>query len=154
KARFWGLNPKREIHYQTDAEYEEHFRYLFREAVCCRLRSDQPVWAELSGGFDSSSIVCMAHDLWEHGEAEAPAVETVSRVFDEAQGSDERKFIKPVEAKIGKKGLYLREDDYRMVSPLGEKYSKVFPNPIADLAEYYHALSNAMKERGARVVLM
>jgi asparagine synthetase B (glutamine-hydrolysing) len=96
----------------------------------------------------------MGHDICEHGETEAPAFETVSRVFDEAKGSDERKYIEAVEKKIGRKGLYLREDDYRIESPLGEKYSRVFPNPIDHLAEYYHALSNAMKTRGARVVLM
>jgi asparagine synthase (glutamine-hydrolysing) len=153
-ARSWRLDPDHQIRYRTDAEYEEHFRHLFREAVKCRLRSDRPVWSELSGGFDSSSIVCMAHDIRLQGAAEAPAFETVSRVFDEAAGSDERKFITPVETKIGKKGLHLREDDYRLISPLGEKYSRLFPNPIADLAEYYRAVSEAMKEGGARVLLM
>ena len=153
-TRFWALNPSREVRYQTDAEYEDHFRHLFREAVSCRMRSDRPVWSELSGGFDSSSIVCMAHDIREHGEAEAPAFETVSRVFDEAKGSDERKYIKPVEAQIGKKGLHLREDDYRLVSPLSERYSRLVPNQLADLAEYYQALSNAMKARDARVLMV
>jgi len=153
-TRFWTLDPKHEIRYRTDAEYEEHFRHVFREAVRCRLRSDRPVWSELSGGFDSSSIVCMGQDIYDRGQTEVPAFETVSRVFDEAKGSDERKFIDAVETKIGEKGLHLREDDYRIESPLGEKYSRLFPNPIDHLAEYYQALSNAMKKRGARVVLM
>ena len=151
---FWGLDPTRAVRYQTDAEYEEHFRHLFREAVSCRMRSDRPVWSELSGGFDSSSIVCMAHDVCERGETGVPAFETVSRVFDEAKGSDERKYIEPVEAKIGKKGLHLREDDHRMASALGAKYSRLIPNPLGELAEYYHALSNAMKTRDARVLLV
>jgi asparagine synthase (glutamine-hydrolysing) len=153
-TRFWGLDPNRKVRYRTDAEYEEHFRHLFREAVSCRMRSDRPVWSELSGGFDSSSIVCMAHEIREREEKDAPEFETVSRVFDEAKGSDERKYIQPVEARIGKKGLHLREDDYRILSPLSEKYSRLIPNPIADLAEYYHAVSNAMKARNARVLLM
>jgi asparagine synthase (glutamine-hydrolysing) len=153
-TRFWALDPARNIRYRHDAEYEEHFRHLFRQAVRCRLRADRPVWAELSGGFDSSSIVCMGADICQRGQAEAPALETVSRVFDEASGSDERRYIGPVEAKIGKEGLHLREDDYRILSPLGAQYSRVFPNPIADGAEYYQALSHAMKTRGARVLLM
>ena len=153
-TRFWGLDPTREVRYQTDADYEDHFRHLFREAVSCRMRSDRPVWSELSGGFDSSSIVCMAHDIYERGNTEAPAFETVSRVFDEAKGSDERKYIEPVERKIGKKGLHLSEDDYRMVSALGAKYSRLMPNPLGDLAEYYQALSNAMTARKARVLLV
>jgi asparagine synthase (glutamine-hydrolysing) len=31
--RFWSLDPGNEIVYQSDSEYEEHFRHLFREAV-------------------------------------------------------------------------------------------------------------------------
>src|ERR1041385_4225176 len=74
KKRFWGLDAAREVHYQTDAEYEEHFRHLFREAVQCRLRGDAPIFSELSGGLDSSSIVCMANHLVSNQEAEAPSV--------------------------------------------------------------------------------
>jgi asparagine synthase (glutamine-hydrolysing) len=151
--RFWGLNPGREIRYKTDTEYEEHFRHLFREAVRCRLRSDRPVWAELSGGLDSSTIVCMAGDIIKNGKAKAPYLETVSRVYDEASESDERKYIQPVEEKIGKRGVHLREDDYRILSPLAREYCRVIPNPVAVVAEYYKALSNAMHAKGALVLL-
>src|SRR5580692_1557682 len=61
--RFWRFSPKSRIRYKTDAEYEEHFRHLFRQSVRRRLRSDSPILAELSGGLDSSSIVCMADDI-------------------------------------------------------------------------------------------
>ena len=49
EQRFWGLDPNHEIRYKTDEEYEEHFYYLFKEAVRYRLRVDGPVWATLSG---------------------------------------------------------------------------------------------------------
>ncbi|HKZ80592.1 MAG TPA: asparagine synthase-related protein [Pyrinomonadaceae bacterium] len=151
--RFWVLDPKHEIRYKTDAEYEEHFRHLFREAVCCRLRVDGPVWAELSGGLDSSSIVCMADEIVKSGDAQASGFETVSLVYDEASKSDERKYIRYVEEKIGKKGLYLREDDYRILSPLPVGYTPTLPNPIANFAEYHEALDQAMREGGARILL-
>ena len=152
-VRYWGFDPNTEIRYKTDGEYEEHFRHLFREAVRCRLRTAGPACAELSGGLDSSAIVCMSNDIIKNGEAQASRLEMVSRVFDEASKSDEREYIRPVEEKIGKKSLYLREDDYRMSSPVEEMYSSTIPNSIGCAAEYYRALDVSMQMSGARVLL-
>lgn len=151
--RFWGLNPDHEIRYQSDVEYEEHFRHLFREAVRCRLRVDGPVWAELSGGMDSSSIVCMASDVLEQGEAQASSLNTVSRVFDEASKSDERRYILPVEQKIGKSGLHLSEDQYRIAAPLESDYLPAVPSYVANIAAYCKAVNTTMRETGSRVLL-
>ena len=59
-TKYWDVDPGNSIRYRTDAEYEEHFRSVFATAVQRRLRSDRTVLAELSGGMDSASIVCMA----------------------------------------------------------------------------------------------
>ena len=151
--RFWKLNFDREIRYQTDAEYEEHFRSLFRDAVQSRLRADKPVWSELSGGMDSSSIVCMASDIIRKGESQTKSLETVSRVFDEFQKSDERKYILPVEEKIGKRGLHLREDDYRIIAPWPTEYVPALPTYEANVSAYYQEVRQAMHRTGSRVLL-
>lgn len=87
--RYWRPDPKLRIRYNTDAEYEEHFRYIFRRAVRRRLRSDSPILAELSGGIDSSSIVCLADDILAKEGAETPRLDTLSK-FDttEPNGDD------------------------------------------------------------------
>src|SRR5580700_3096339 len=59
-SKYWDFDPGYRLRYRTDAEYEEHFRSVFSAAVGRRLRSDTPILAELSGGMDSCSIVCMA----------------------------------------------------------------------------------------------
>src|SRR5208282_225074 len=59
-SKDWDFDPGKRIRYRTDAEYEEHFRSALATAVQRHLRSDRPVLAELSGGMDSCSIVCMA----------------------------------------------------------------------------------------------
>jgi len=151
--RFWSLNPSQTIRYKTDAEYEEHFRHLFREAVRCRLRVKGTVWAELSGGLDSSSIVCMADDLIRKGEVEASNLQTISLVFDEASKSDEREYISHVEKKLDKQGIYLREDEYRMLAPAGAQYSNVIPNPCANSAEYWRGVNEVMRTTDGRVLL-
>ena len=76
--RYWRFSPKSRIRYRTDAEYEEHFRHVFRQSVRRRLRSDSPILAELSGGLDSSSIVCMADDILAEEGAETPRLDTLS----------------------------------------------------------------------------
>ncbi len=85
------------IHYRNDREYEEQFRDLFVQSIRRRLRSQHPVLAELSGGVDSSSIVCVADRLIADGEAEAPRLDTVS-FYDPSEASwDERPYFTKVE---------------------------------------------------------
>lgn len=150
---FWKLNPSFRIRYKTDGEYEEHFRYLFRDAVSCRLRVDGPVWAELSGGLDSSSIVCMADDIIRDGDVQATELKTVSQVFDESAESDERKFIRCVEEQRGRAGLHLREDDFRLLAPVTDDFLGRELNPYLYTVAFHRALYRAMKQDGARVVL-
>jgi asparagine synthase (glutamine-hydrolysing) len=47
----------------SEAEQVERFRELFRESVSLRLRADVPVGTGLSGGVDSSSVVCQIREL-------------------------------------------------------------------------------------------
>jgi asparagine synthase (glutamine-hydrolysing) len=42
----------------TEAERVERFRELFQDAVALRMRSDVPIGTCLSGGFDSSAVIC------------------------------------------------------------------------------------------------
>ena len=58
--RYWKFRSGRILSYKTDAEYEEHYRQVFATSVRSRLRTDSPILAELSGGYDSSSVVCMS----------------------------------------------------------------------------------------------
>jgi len=104
---YWEFDPRQRIRYRTDAEYEEHFRHVFRDAVRRRLRSDSPVLAELSGGLDSSSIVCMADEIIENEGAETPRLDTISYYdLSEPQGDDWKYFTK-VEEKRGRTGFHI-----------------------------------------------
>jgi len=58
--RYWELNPRDKLKLASEKEYIEAFREKLEEAVRCRLRSDYPVGAELSGGIDSSAVVSLA----------------------------------------------------------------------------------------------
>lgn len=57
--RYWDLDPEAEIRLPNDEAYAERFLELLTDAVRIRLRSDVPVGSSLSGGLDSSTIVCL-----------------------------------------------------------------------------------------------
>jgi asparagine synthase (glutamine-hydrolysing) len=105
--KYWNFDPSRKIRYRTDAEYEEHFRVAFAGAVRRRLRSDSPILAELSGGMDSSSIVCMADTIIARGSAETPRLDTVSFYDDSEPNWNERPYFARIEEKRGRVGCHI-----------------------------------------------
>lgn len=117
--QYWTL-PDTCLRYRDKRDYHVHLRTVFREAVRRRLRASAPVWMELSGGWDSSSIVCMAARLAEEG-AVAPQLATVSHVTPGDPESDETRFIEAVEAHTGLPSTHVVLD--RSCAP-------IIPNPI------------------------
>jgi asparagine synthase (glutamine-hydrolysing) len=97
--RFWTLEAG-EIRYPDPRLYEEQLYALWREAVQSRLRTEGAVWAELSGGLDSSSVVCMADLLVRRGDVAARAIRLVSHATLQSPEGDERRFIAEVEREI------------------------------------------------------
>jgi asparagine synthase (glutamine-hydrolysing) len=106
-SKYWDFDPGKRIRYRADAEYEEHFRTVFAQAVERKLRSDRPVLAELSGGRDSSSIVCMADTVIARGQAECPRLDTISNYDDSEPNWNERPYFTKVEEKRGRTGWHV-----------------------------------------------
>jgi asparagine synthase (glutamine-hydrolysing) len=106
-TKYWDFDPAKQIRYRADSEYEEHFRTVFGEAVRRRLRSDSPILAELSGGMDSSAIVCMADTIFAHGAAETPRLDTISYYDDSEPNWNERPYFARVEEKRGRTGTHI-----------------------------------------------
>jgi len=102
--KYWDFDSDKKIRYRTDAEYEEHFRAVFAEAVRFRLRSDSPILAELSGGMDSSCIVCMADTIIARGTTQFPRLDTISYYDDSEPNWNERPYFTKVEEKRGRIG--------------------------------------------------
>lgn len=111
--QFWTLPIGNVVRYRRDAGYEEQLRSLFREAVRCRLRDGQTALAELSGGLDSSSIVCMARHLIECGEVNASRPATVTC---ENPGSLDNSFSEGIEKHCGIRGFHVSAGDFPFLS--------------------------------------
>lgn len=106
--KYWFFDRTRKFRCTSDEEYERGFHDLFRKAVARRLRTDSPVLAELSGGLDSSSIVCMADDIIKNGGAEVPALDTFSTRDSAERGDEDYLYFTAVEQKRGSRGHYVQ----------------------------------------------
>ena len=112
---YWALDPSHEVRYRSDGEYAEAFCQLFTEAVRCRLRSAFPVGSMLSGGLDSSSVVCMARALLrENGNQR---LHSFSAIFEDVPECDERPFINAILAQGGLEPHFVHAD---RISPLAD----------------------------------
>ena len=105
---FWRPPTSDGVRRHDEREYEEQFRALFRDAVSSRLRAPAPAAAELSGGLDSSSIVCVAADLIRRGEVAASGLTAISYV---QRGSRDVPFIGKVEEHCDLRSVRLSADD-------------------------------------------
>jgi asparagine synthase (glutamine-hydrolysing) len=152
ETRYWSLDPRREIRYQRDEDYEEHFLHEFCNGLKAHLHSHRKVFAELSGGLDSSSVVCVGDRLIKNGEAQAFNLEPISYVYDESPTADESKYLRHVEQYIGRTGHYLRESQYPILVQLDHSPTFV-PDGVVGFAEYYRGVQKTMENCGARVLL-
>ena len=150
---YWTFDPKREVLLRSSEEYAEAFRGLFTEAVRCRLRSAFRVGSTLSGGLDSSSIVCTARKLL--SEKGQQHLHTFSAVFPslpetDLRKIDERPFIDAVVAMGGVEPHYVHAD---LLSPLTdidqvhwhEDEAILAPNLYMHWALYKAALSERVR---------
>ena len=118
--KYWDFLPS-EINQRGDEpEYEEQFRSGFANSVRRRLRSVKPVLAELSGGMDSSAIVCVADALLMREPDLTPRLDTISYYDDDEPDWNERPYFTLVEAQRGREGLHVPADSSQYMAALFE----------------------------------
>ena len=153
---YWALDPRIRIRYSSDMEYEEHFRELFRQSVRRRLRSNVNVLAELSGGLDSSSIVCMADVVAQ--KEHCPPVDTLSYFNPDEPSGDERSYFTQIEKHRGRTGHHIsiaefaRTSSDNPLSLLGEHFSAV-PGVFARSLRWDSKIAEIQGQTNSRVIL-
>jgi len=96
--RYWDLKPEKQ---EMKCRFEERFFELFEDSVRLHMRSDVPVGTCLSGGLDSSSIVCVARRF-----LNSNVHKTFSSCFEDKK-YDERDFISKVVEVSGSEFHYI-----------------------------------------------
>ena len=108
---YWDIEGREEVRFAREEDYAERFYELFQDAIRLRLRSDVPIGTCLSGGLDSSAIVCLANRMIFNGqtvnqEMVGERQKTFSSCF-ENLAYDERGFIETVINQTGAEKNYV-----------------------------------------------
>lgn len=128
------------------AEAVDEYRSIFLDSVKLQMRSDVEVGSCLSGGMDSSAIVCTASKLTDK------PFQTFSSYYDEDKTLDERKWIQHVTEQTGSVS--------HLVSPAPDKTIEWFENatwhndlPVGAGFVSQYAVMQLAKEKGVKVLL-
>jgi asparagine synthase (glutamine-hydrolysing) len=151
--RYWRFEPRKIIRYRQDAQYEEQFRHLLRQAVRRRLRSDSPVLGELSGGIDSSSLICVADEILATGGGETERLDTISFHNPEEPSSDDRRYVAKIEQRRGRDGHHFKTGNYREAFSFEITGFSALPRPSHRQAELTRAFHELLDENRYRVVI-
>lgn len=144
----WRPDPERRVRHGSDRAYAEHFAAVFADAVGARLRCVGPVFAQVSGGLDSSAVAAEA--AFQLGGASAASQLGLVRVTFEGLACDESAHSQAVATHLG---LPLASVDGCAPSALGPPRSPapdIYFDPTLRMLEPLLALARA---RGARVML-
>jgi asparagine synthase (glutamine-hydrolysing) len=140
----WNWLAQGEIRYPKDSDYEENFFALFEQAVERRTGPGAPILAQLSGGIDSSSIICMSDYIRGQDGAEGDGLlDTVSYYDDSEPNWDERPYFEAVEKQRGKRGIHLQPSPALYSLPGGDR--SMYENDLR--------LAKLTREAGYRVIL-
>jgi asparagine synthase (glutamine-hydrolysing) len=150
-ARYWELDDARR---PVDGDRAESLRVgeIFNDAVRIHMRSDVPIGSCLSGGIDSSAIVCVANRLLRQNSTASSTQETFSSCFDDPR-FDERPFIERVLEQTGARANF--------VFPRGEDLPSEIAavvwhhdEPFATTSVYAQwKVMQKAAERGVKVIL-
>jgi len=133
-----------------DDECTERFGDLFQDSVQARLRTNSNVIALLSGGLDSSSIVCVSDKI--HRQKSLAPLKTLSFVFGSPE-SDEREFIGCIESMRSMTGFHISDDQVPILSVLPEPDFIGFPAPLFCFGDRIGATTRLLKDFNIRTIL-
>src|SRR5690606_7668818 len=146
--RYWtpeAFEPEESIDEQTASE---QFLALFREGVRSRLGAPATTWSQLSGGLDSSSVVCMSHALLGGGQSLAGTI----TVVDSLGNGDERKYSEAVIRRVDCRNEQVRDywawQEAGLAPPVTDGPRPLFPFFARD-----RRVCDVVRKSGGRVLL-
>jgi asparagine synthase (glutamine-hydrolysing) len=146
--RYWTPEVFEPDETMDEADASERFLALFRDGVRARLGSPSMTWSQLSGGLDSSSVVCMSHALLGGGQSLAGTV----TVVDSLGNGDERKYSDAVLRRVDCRNEQVRDywawQEDGVAPPMTDGPRPLFPFFARD-----RRMCDVIRKSGGRVLL-
>src|SRR6266700_2955167 len=149
----WHPDRIEPIRLSSDADYEEAWRHQVERAVASRLRVKHPIFCELSGGLDSSTVALVADRVLEKTGRDRSMLTTVSCTYEKSRSCDETAFIRVIEQGRGIAGVHLTESSQQATVGLAEVEFTGVPNTSHCFPGRYRVTGQLMRQAGARVLL-
>ncbi len=155
--RHWNSIAEDRIHYRNSGDYDAHFLHLFGQSVARRTTPGEPILAQLSGGMDSTSIVCMSDHLRRQADPHSILLDTISYYDDTESSWNEKPYFAITEAYRGKVGLHVDVSIHRRsfqpaASIAGETLYR-WPGFDREFWEHEQRLYEQLQPYGYRVLL-
>ncbi|WP_260706565.1 asparagine synthetase B family protein [Edaphobacter flagellatus] len=154
--KHWEWIPANQVRYSAESEYHDHFLSLFQSAVERRTGQGAPILAHLSGGMDSSAIVCMADFVRsKEGGGTFQSVDTISYFDHSERHWDDHHYFEIVEANRGKSGIHIDLASNRRTFkpvPLSDGYYCLPGADSSSIAAELH-LGPLLNNKGYRAIL-
>jgi len=155
--RHWNWIADDLIRYKNSGDYDAHFLHLFGQSVAQRAAPGEPILAQLSGGMDSTSIVCMSDHLRRQADPHSILLETVSYYDDTEPSWNEKPYFTVTEAHRGQTGLHVNVSiPRRSFQPAATAPGKMFyrwPGFDKESWEHERRIHEQLQPYGYRVLL-
>lgn len=143
--RYWCLPDNKTNGISDFEKVGEQFRDLFYQSIRRRLRSDVSIGTSLSGGLDSSSIVCVVADLLKNVTGQPPR--TFSALFD-VEEFNEDKYINKIVAATNARSYFTRLDSSTLLDEIDSVfYHQEEPFGTASIVAQWEVMKLASQKK-------
>ena len=137
---------------RSEADWIAEYRDVFANAIRDSARSDRPLAVEVSGGLDSSSVLCQASLLQSQSALAAPDLLAFAMRGPAGSPSDEIAFARVaadhVQVGLNESPLFHPQIDWFKRQSIRERDIATYPNGVQSLE-----MNQKMVESGARAIL-
>ncbi len=154
-TQFWRPDPRERYTCRSDGECEAQFLYLLKQSIARRTGPGSPILAQLSGGIDSTSIVCVTDRLQNVSDPAVRPLQTLSYFNDSDPSWNERPYFTVVEAKRGRSGFHVDASIYEnsYERPYGNEFLYLYPGIGEGNIRHDNELHSMVSSGGYRSIL-